>query len=235
MEGQLPQITLADQAGFTLAVRDLFSTPVDAIVNPANSGLSHGSGLAEQISLVAGQALDDECGAIIARQGMLKPGSAAVTTAGLMDFTAVIHAVGPRIGMGDEQSVLEQTLWACLRAAEQSTQQALAEGVNRTIQSVAFPAIGTGDSGLPESVCAQAFANVVQEYIHTCGGHDYRLHDIWLCVGKDAFETFATPLDMGLLRMPEQEQQEVEVGEVTLDVDDIAALEDDSVDEWFIK
>jgi len=235
VEGQLPQITLADQAGFTLAVRDLFSSPVDAIVNPANSGLSHGSGLAEQISLVAGQALDDECDAIIAREGMLKAGSAVVTTAGLMNFTAVIHAVGPRMGIGDEQSILEQTLWACLREAEQFTQQAMAEGADSTIRSIAFPAIGTGNSGLSESVCAQAFANVMQEYIHTCGETEHRLHDIWLCVGKDAFETFATPLDMALLRMPEQAQGEIAVGEVTLDVDEIAALEDDTVDDWFIK
>ena len=91
MERELPQITLADKAGFTLAVRDLFSTPVDAIVNPANSGLSHGAGLAGEISLIAGQALDDECDEIIARQGMLQTGSAVVTTAGLMTFSAVIQ------------------------------------------------------------------------------------------------------------------------------------------------
>lgn len=235
MEQDLPQITLADKVEFTLAVRDLFSTPVDAIVNPANSGLSHGSGLAGEISLVAGQALDDECDALIASQGMLQAGSAVVTTAGLMNFTAVVHAVGPRMGTGNEQSVLEKTLWACLQAAEQSTQKALSGDGDRPIRSLAFPAIGTGSFGLPEQVCAQAFANVMQEYIRTGGDADYGVRDIWLCVGKDAFGTFATPLDMSLLKMSEDDSADIAVGEVSLDVDDIAALDDDSVEEWFIK
>ena len=235
MEGELPLITLGDEVGFTLAVRDLFSTPVDAIVNPANSGLSHGGGLAGQISLVAGQALDDECDAIIAEQGMLQTGTAVITTAGQMNFAAVVHAIGPRMGSGNEQLLLERTLTSCLQAAEHSTQQALSGEGGRLIRSIAFPAISTGSYGIPKQVCAQAFSNLMQDYIRSGGETEYGIRDIWLCVGKDEFETFATPLDLTLLRVSAEEKKEIVVGEISLDSDDIAALEDDSIDDWFVK
>ncbi len=42
---------------FVVCNKSIFSVPVDTIVNPANSGLSHGGGLAEQILLEAGSKL----------------------------------------------------------------------------------------------------------------------------------------------------------------------------------
>lgn len=66
-------LTLAVLGRVTLSVgvRDLLGAPVDAIVNPANSGLSHGAGLAAIISNEAGHELDERCDQIIRKIGKI--------------------------------------------------------------------------------------------------------------------------------------------------------------------
>ena len=54
-----------------VAVMDLLGASVDAIVNPANSGLSHGGGLAAVMSDQAGPGLDNECLRIIETVGKI--------------------------------------------------------------------------------------------------------------------------------------------------------------------
>jgi O-acetyl-ADP-ribose deacetylase (regulator of RNase III) len=46
---------------FKIGIRDLLGAPVDAIVNPANSGLSHGGGIAAIISNEGGPQIDKHC------------------------------------------------------------------------------------------------------------------------------------------------------------------------------
>jgi len=54
-----------------VAVMDLLGAPVEAIVNPANSGLSHGGGLAAVMSDQASPGLDIECRKIIEKIGKI--------------------------------------------------------------------------------------------------------------------------------------------------------------------
>ena len=56
---------------FKAGIMDLLGAPVDAIVNPANSGLSHGGGLAAVISDEAGPELDAQCEKIIDKIGRI--------------------------------------------------------------------------------------------------------------------------------------------------------------------
>ena len=67
---------------FSVVIYDLLHEPVDCIVNAANSGLSHGGGVAAAISKAAGPRLDEEGDEIIKKRGHIPVGEAAVTTAG---------------------------------------------------------------------------------------------------------------------------------------------------------
>jgi O-acetyl-ADP-ribose deacetylase (regulator of RNase III) len=68
------------------------------------------------------------------------------TTAGKLPFKAVIHAVGPRFGEGDEEKKLTQAL-----------SSAFALAAEKGWQAVAFPAVSAGIFAVPLDICARAY------------------------------------------------------------------------------
>lgn len=219
----LPQIQIGDGVVFTIAVRDIFATPVDAIVNPANTGLSHGGGLAEIISRMAGSALDKECDALIEREGILETSDAVITTAGLLDFNAVIHAAGPIMGCGDELEKLEKTIRNVLAVAEQANQQ------QYQISSIAFPMISTGVYCVPKETCAQAFSNVMKHYMRA--GPENKISNVWLCVGLDDYEIFAQHFDAE--RKTPQQTSDDNIAEFDLSEKTLSKNDNSDIDDWF--
>ena len=125
---------------------NLLEEPVDAIVNAANGHLAHAGGVAAIISRAAGPELQAESDSLIRENGPLPTGSAVATTAGKLPFKAVIHAVGPRYGEGDEERKLMQALTAAFRLAAE-----------RGWQSVSFPAVSSGIFSVPLDICARAY------------------------------------------------------------------------------
>ena len=99
---------------FEISNYDLLFEDTDCIVNAANGGLSHGGGVAAAISKAAGPELDEEGDRIVEEHGRIPVGEAVVTTAGDLPFKGVIHAVGPRLGDGDEE-IIEGLLFQNLR------------------------------------------------------------------------------------------------------------------------
>ena len=162
---------------FKVGVRDLLGAPVNAIVNPANSGLSHGAGLAGIISAEAGPEMDAECEKIIAKVGRIPTTYAVPTKAGNLPFRGIIHAVGPRMGTGDEQQRIETTILNVLKVAEK-----------QDWTSVAFPAISTGIFGISKEVCATAFQNAVPAYWKI--NRESNIALVWLCLTRDDFPVF---------------------------------------------
>jgi O-acetyl-ADP-ribose deacetylase (regulator of RNase III) len=162
---------------FKVSVTDLLGVSVDAIVNPANSGLSHGGGLAATISDEAGPELDRQCELAIEKVGRIPVTQNVVTTAGRMPYKGVIHAVGPRMGDGDEQSMIEKTAINCLRRAD-----------GRGWKSVALTAISTGLFCVPMDVCAEAFGRAVPRYWREHPDSSVEL--VWLCLTIDAYPVF---------------------------------------------
>jgi putative ATPase len=139
--------------GFQAVLADLLHEPVDAIVNAANGHLAHGGGVAAAISRAAGPELDREGDAIVRERGPIPVGEAVVTTAGRLPFKGVIHAVGPQLGEGDEETKLVRACTASfLRAHE------------RGWTSVAMPAISSGIFAVPVDVCARAYVRAVEEF-----------------------------------------------------------------------
>ena len=81
---------------------DITERNTDAIVNAANSYLKHGGGVAAAIVRKGGPTIQKESDKI----GLVPVGSAVITTAGKLPCKAVIHAVGPRIGEGNEGKII---------------------------------------------------------------------------------------------------------------------------------
>lgn len=150
----IAQVSLPYGHTFLLVINDLLYEPTECIVNAANGGLSHGGGVAAAIADAAGPALFADCARIIKDRGRIPVGDAVVTTAGALPFKGVIHAVGPRLGDGDEEAKIVRTLRAVfLRAHE------------RGWKSLAFPAISSGIYTVPIAICARAYVRAVREFL----------------------------------------------------------------------
>ena len=132
---------------FCARTGDLLQATTDVIVNPANVYLAHGGGLARQILMSAGPALNQASRTYIAEHGPLETGEAVFTTAGKLPFRAVIHVAGPRQGDGNEEAMLTLAMHNVFRLM-----------IDQGWQSVALPAISTGIFGVPIATFARACA-----------------------------------------------------------------------------
>lgn len=132
----------------TIVQGDLLKQPVDAIVNPANLFLRHGAGLARKIADAAtylpNVTVDDEWLAQSRkvrqwedeqRVPTIPTGGVHVTSAGVLPFKGVIHAVGPVWGGG---KFLEEDL---LEIVHENICDATQD---RGWKSIAIPAISCG-------------------------------------------------------------------------------------------
>src|SRR3954464_3677722 len=113
---------------------DITELDVDAIVNPANEQLQLGAGVAGAIRAKGGASIQEECDRI----GGTPVGTAVMTGAGNLKARQVIHAVGPRMGEGEEDRKLASAVRAALALADR-----------RNLKSIALPALSTGVYGFP--------------------------------------------------------------------------------------
>jgi O-acetyl-ADP-ribose deacetylase (regulator of RNase III) len=158
---------------------DITELDVDAIVNPANEQLQLGTGVAGAILAKGGASIQEECNRI----GGTPVGTAVMTGAGSLKAKQVIHAVGPRMGEGDE----DKKLAAAVRAA-------LALADRRGMKSIALPAISTGNFGFPIDRAARITLTEVHRFLQ--GGT--KLDRVVLCLhGEEAFATFKRELRRG--------------------------------------
>ncbi len=125
---------------------DLTQEPVDAIVNAANEHLLHGGGIAGAIVRRGGEIIQQESNAWVEAHGPVRHAHPAVTTAGSLPCSFVIHAVGPVWGTGDEDDKLAQAIRGALEIA-----------ARMGLASIAFPAISTGIFGFPKTRAAGIF------------------------------------------------------------------------------
>lgn len=109
----------------------LLDQEVDAIVNPANSYMLHGGGVAAQIALKAGYELTKAC-----REHNLpiKVGEVITTPSfNIKNTKIVIHAVGPNFNETDDINLLFNAYYNSLIALKENN-----------YHSIAFPLISTG-------------------------------------------------------------------------------------------
>lgn len=128
--------------GVTLEVieGDLTTQDVDAIVNAANNDLQLGGGVAGAIARAGGPEIQKACDRI----GTIAVGDAAITGGGRLKARHVIHAASMHLG--------GRTTAEALRA---STRRSLEIAREQKLQSIAFPAVGTGIARFPLQDCAR--------------------------------------------------------------------------------
>jgi O-acetyl-ADP-ribose deacetylase len=136
----------------TLAQGDLTEARVDAIVNAANNDLRLGGGVAGAIRAKGGPSIQEECNRI----GPVQIGDAAITTAGNLAARYVIHAASMQLGgRTSEESLLNSTRNSLLQAKE------------KKLESIAFPAVGTGIAGFPLERCAEVMLAEVRDHLES--------------------------------------------------------------------
>ncbi len=157
---------------------DLTDLATDAIVNPANANLVLGGGVAGAIARRGGPSIQAECD----RHGPIEVGEAALTGAGELAAGAVIHAVGPRMGEGDEDEKLANATRGALALAEQ-----------HGLRSIALPAISTGIFGYPLERCAQVMLGTIIAFVAPGAQLDRVVICLW---GADACRCFTQELEL---------------------------------------
>jgi O-acetyl-ADP-ribose deacetylase len=151
---------------------DLTQQDVDAIVNAANSDLILGGGVAGAIARRGGPTIQAECRAI----GSIEVGGAAITGGGELTARFVIHAASMHLG--------GRTSTESLRG---STRRSLEIASERGLQSIAFPAVGTGIAHFPLDDCAR----IMLEEVVAHGAHPTSLKEVrFVLFGDEAEAAF---------------------------------------------
>jgi len=162
-----------------LLSEDLTERNVDAIVNAANSHLQHGGGVAGAIVRRGGRIIQDESDKI----GYVPVGGAVLTTAGALRAKYVIHAVGPKMGEGDENNKLKKVINSVLALAAE-----------KEMKSISIPAISAGIFGFPKGRCANILVGETAAFLKRGGPSSLEL--VEFCIfDQETFGFFRTEME----------------------------------------
>ena len=151
---------------------DITEQKVDAIVNPDNNHLWMGVGVAGAIKRKGGVEIEREA----MSKAPIPVGEAVVTGAGSLKAKYVIHAAV----MGQDLTTNEQHI-------RNATLNSLKRAEELKIESIAFPAFGTGVGGFPADECARIMFGEVRDFSKRTQSleevrfvlFDERTYDIW--------------------------------------------------------
>jgi len=130
---------------------DITCCNVEAIVNPANSLMRMGGGVAGAIRRAAGRLVEEEA----MRQAPVPVGCAIATSAGRLRTKFIIHA--PTMEKPAMRTTKEKVYLATAAALK------LAEALN--IKSIAFPAMGAGVGGIPLKESAETILSAINQHL----------------------------------------------------------------------
>ena len=145
---------------------DITATDTEAIVNAANNHFWMGSGVAGAIKGKGGEVIEQEAVA----KGPVMPGEAVYTGAGRLAFKYVIHGAVMGQDLRTTDKLVRRTTIACLNIADRLR-----------LQSVAFPAFGTGVGGFSMQACA----NIMVEAVGTWGNLAKTVKRVQFCLFDD--------------------------------------------------
>ncbi len=155
---------------------DITELATDAIVNAANAQLILGGGVAGAIRRKGGPKIQEECN----KKSPTFVGGAVITTGGELKAKHVIHAVGPRMGEGNEDEKLKNATLNSLKLMDE-----------HELKSIAFPAISTGIFGYPIERCAKIMIATAKEYL----SKDTQIKEVIFCLFTSSdFQVFEEEL-----------------------------------------
>ncbi|BAL81001.1 macro domain-containing protein [Caldisericum exile] len=160
---------------------DITEENVDAIVNAANSYLSHGGGVALAIVKKGGIEIQEESNEIIRKNGPIPVGSAAITKGYRLKAKYVIHVVGPQWGEGDEESKLRSAVKSALTIAKE-----------KGITTISLPAISCGTFGFPKDKGTKIIVDEILKFLKENKGTFSEIHLIG--IDKEIPELFKEAL-----------------------------------------
>jgi len=156
---------------------DITDAEVDAVVNAANSELWMGTGVAGAMKRKGGVVIEEEA----LRLGPIEIGEAILTIAGNLPATHVIHAAT----MGKDLKTDPEKIAAATRST-----LALAE--KHKLESIAFPALGSGVGGvLPTQSAETMLSTVVQ---HVSRGNSSLQKVLFVLYQDEAYKAFTDAL-----------------------------------------
>ncbi|MBY9005826.1 MAG: macro domain-containing protein [Candidatus Lokiarchaeota archaeon] len=129
---------------------DITEVNTDAIVNPANTQLIMGGGVAGAILRKGGSKIQEEAD----QKAPILVGEAVITNGGNLKAKYIIHTVGPILGEGNEGIKLENAVLNSLKLIDEYK-----------LKSIAFPAISTGIFGYPIEKCAIIMISTIKKYL----------------------------------------------------------------------
>lgn len=157
-----------------IAIGDITTFDVDAIVNAANTSLLGGGGVDGAIHRAAGPGLIEECRNL----GGCPTGDAKITRGHNLPAKWVIHTVGPvwRGGDSGEDGLLASCYRRCFELAAENG-----------IKTMAFPSISTGAYRFPLERAARIATGEILAGLEKNPGISKAYA---VCFGKDAFDVY---------------------------------------------
>ncbi len=133
-----------------LVIGDITEIDVEAIVNPANTLMIMGGGVAKAIKIKGGTEIEREAKS----KAPVPIGKAISTSAGKLKAKYVIHA--PTVPYPGSRS--------SVRNVEKAVIAALSEAERLGVKEIAFPSMGTGVGGLKYSEAAKSMFKAIKDY-----------------------------------------------------------------------
>ena len=163
----IDEIRISNDKIIRLIKGDITDQNVDVVVNPANSYLKHGGGVAGAIVRKGGKIIQTESDKI----GFVPVGSSVITTSGKLPCEAIIHTVGPKMGEGNEDFKLSKSIHSSLSLAS-----------DNNYKSISIPAISSGIFGFPKDRCANILLDECIKFLQT---NNTSLQIIEFCIIDD--------------------------------------------------
>ncbi|MGC9112488.1 macro domain-containing protein [Acidilobus sp.] len=163
------------QVTIIVKLGDITDEEAEAIVNPANSYLIMGGGVAGAIRRKGGKVIEDEA----ISKAPVDIGDAVATTAGKLKAKYVIHAPT----MKEPASLTNET------NVRLATRAALKVARQLNVNSIAFPGMGTGVGGVPFTVAANAMVDEIKKFIDVNGPPPFKI--ILVAIDEGLYEAFS--------------------------------------------
>ncbi|VDI41166.1 poly [ADP-ribose] polymerase 10/14/15 [Mytilus galloprovincialis] len=168
----ITQIAQSNVAGrlVVAVLGDITQLEVDVIVNAANEDLDHRGGLAKVIVNKGGKDIQTECTKHVKQKGKLSEGEVYCSKAGKLKCKMIAHAFGPvwKNGRSNEEDHLRDCVM-----------KSMGETDNRSMSSIAIPAISTGIFGYPTDKATKVIVEAVQDYFKQ--NSNCKIKKVYLC------------------------------------------------------